>query len=181
MSDLRRRILEYVESHPGASTSAVRRAVSGKHARVTEALSALEETGEIRNDGNENRHSWHVRDRSRNGFLVRPREVPGSAPEAIEGVSVAGWMTPRAAAEVFDVTLRTLRRWERRGLPVWDPGGSEKLVPLPHALWWGVEYERVKRKNPRGVSGLPMKLAWARYNLRRVEDGEPPIYDLPAG
>lgn len=178
MSDLRRRILKYVESHPGAATTAVRRAVSGKHARVSEALSALEEAGEIRNDGNENRHAWHVRDGSRNGFLVSPREVPDSAPEAIGGVSVAGWMTPRAAAEVFEVTLRTLRRWERRGLPVWDAGGSEKLVPLPHSLWWGVEYERAKRKNPQGVSRLPMTVAWARHNLRRVEDGEPSIYEV---
>lgn len=175
MSDLKERILQFIRSHPGASTSAVRRGVSAKHARISEALSALEDAGKVRNRGNEHAHAWHAVSGSRNPYRISPDEAPAEAPEVIEGVRVACWMTPRAACEIYNITPRTLRRWERKGHPVWG-SGADKIVPMPHSIRWAIEYRREKRRNPDGVSRLPMKLALARHNLHQVEAGEPPIY-----
>lgn len=180
MTDLRSRILDFIERRPGASTTAVRRSVSGKHARVSEALSRLEEAGEIRNDGNGGGHAWHPVEGSGDGFLVPAAEVPASAPEEIEGVPVAEWLTPGAAAEPFDVTPRTLSRWESKGLPS-RGSGSRKLIPTPHAVIWTIEYKVAKDRDRSGVSRLDLGVALARQDLRRRENGEPSIYDLPAG
>lgn len=180
MTNLRSRILSFIEKRPGASTTAVRRAVSGKTARVSDALSALEAEGKIRNEGNGSGHSWHPMDGSGDeGFFVPPREVPDSAPEEIEGLPVAGWLTPGAAAELFDVTPRTLSRWEGKGFPSWG-SGSGKLIPTPHAVIWAVEYGIAKDRERGGVSGLDLGVALARANLRRRENGEQSIYDLSA-
>lgn len=177
MSDLKDGILEFVRSHPGASTSAVRRGVSAKHSRVGEALSALKEAGELRNRGNGSAHAWHPADESSGGFFVPESALPNAAPEVIEGVRVARWLTPGAAANLFDCAPRTLRRWEKKGCPSWG-AGSEKLIPLPHAMLWWLEYRAEKERNKNEVSRLDLRLVLARHNLRQVEDGEPLIYEL---
>lgn len=166
MDDLKRRILDFIRENPGSSTAAVRRAVSAKHSRVSEALSELEESGRARNSGNRNRHRWELADELVPGLGTTPGELPDAFPEEIAGVRVAAWIPPQEAAACLGTTTRTLSRWENRGLPA-AREGQDVRYPFPHAVVWAVWYGVEKQKD--GPTELSIELALSKERTDQLE------------
>lgn len=180
MSELRDRVLEFLRENPGSTTTSVRQAVSGSSSRVRSALAELEKAGEIANRGNGRGHAWRPAERRYSPFDVPKEHLPESAPEVLEGVPVACWMTPTAAAECFNTTPRTIGRWEGKGLPSFGDGRT-KVLPMPHAMWWTIEFSIAKEQAGNGVTRLPLGMAMSRFNEHEIENGHRSIYTRTRG
>lgn len=174
--ELKDEILAFLAERPGATTTAVRKGVSGSASRIAAALEELEDAGEIENGGNGRGNAWRVSERDANGFLLSPEEVGASYPREIAGVAVRGWTPPQRTALALGTTTRTLARWGRRGLPSRGDGRA-KLFPWPHCLCWASEF-RLKTRRSRGdePTTLELSVALARDHAFRAEQGWPGLY-----
>lgn len=168
-AELRADVLAFVRQEPGATTTAVRRAMDVRSTAVTDALEALEEAGEIENRGNGRAHAWHPTGRSGNEVFTWSSEASERLPEAVGGIRVAAWTAPRWTAELLDTSPRTLARWERKGLPAFGQG-SRKRHPWPHARIWATEYESEKQRTTRRQSRLEIEVALARDRVYQLEE-----------
>lgn len=168
MDDLKRQILEFLASDPGASTSAVRSGVSGKARRIRSALGELEAAGKIRNEGTDYRHAWHLMERIAPAIGELPENLSGSFPKCVAGVEVAYWATPDETADALGTTPRTLSRWEGKGLPV-GRESREVRYPFPHCLIWATWFGIEKKRGGTGTTKLSMELAIARERVDRIE------------
>lgn len=169
MSGLRSEILDFLQEEPGASKSAIRRAVSANLSRVGDVLEKLETDGRAENRGNRYRHRWHVVAPSGSVLGDPPEALSDAFPAEVADVEVACWATPQRTAELLDTTTRTLQRWTDRGLPV-AREGQEVRHPIPHAVLWWVWWEIAKSENNgNDVTEMSIELALSRERTSRLE------------
>ena len=80
--------------------------------------------------------------------------VSSKWPRIIGERPVTEWCTQADLASAFDVSERTIQRWEKIGLPAFGRGPS-KRYPLPHARTWCHWHERLRGLGRRVVQ-LPI-------------------------
>lgn len=94
---------------------------------------------------------------------LAPGEEPANPGEVVGGVPVFCWIPPRMAAELVQVTPRTVRNWEGAGLPSRGHHNA-KRYPLPHFVVWAAAYH-VEVARLRRCDHLPFAVALAIHRL----------------
>lgn len=76
-----------------------------------------------------------------------------SMTETVEGIEVALTTTLPETSELLGVDVRTLQRWEKRGLPAIGRG-KRKRHPWPHAAMWARAWNirQARGDTPRRIS-----------------------------
>ena len=82
-----------------------------------------------------------------------------SWPQVLADAPVTDWHTQEWIAGAMGCDVRTIRRWEERGLPAFGEG-KDKRYPSPHALCWCLAYHAMKER--RRIEFLPMEIAFGK-------------------
>ena len=80
-------------------------------------------------------------------------------PKVIADTAVTDWHTQEWVAEAMGRDVRTIRRWEGRGLLSFGEG-KDKRYPSPHVLCWCLAYHALKER--RRIDFLPMEIAFGK-------------------
>ena len=115
---------------------------------------------------------WETLERFVTAATLRPEGVTAKVskdwPRVLADVPVTGWVDQEFIAAVAGVDVRTVRNWERRGMPSFGSGKS-KRYPAPHAPCWAIGYHLRRRREGTRVEHLSMELAFAEAGLQGAE------------
>lgn len=83
-------------------------------------------------------------------------------PRILDDNPICHWVDQSMMARLAQVDVRTIQRWELKGLPAFGEGRS-KRYPLPHAVVWHMAYRSLQARSRKGVDSLSVGRAFGEY------------------